>query len=113
MPPPAPSSPPTPPRRTETRHDARDRRALGCATTLLTLAIWRSLTRTPHCGWCATASNWPTSRHDALHCRGYVQDRRRERLRDIRHRRPVEEPNPWGEAYLLGEEIAQRTKADA
>ncbi|CAL9593912.1 hypothetical protein SUDANB120_05303 [Streptomyces sp. enrichment culture] len=86
---------------------------LGCVATLLILAIRRSLTRTPHCVWCATASNWPTSQHDALLCRGYVQDRRRERLRDIRHGRPVEEPNPWGEAYLLDEEIAQRTKADA
>ncbi|MFB6617314.1 hypothetical protein ACIGFK_02015 [Streptomyces sp. NPDC085524] len=86
---------------------------LGCAATLLTLAIRRGLTRTPHCGWCATASNWPTSQHDPLHCRGYVQERRGERLRDIRHGRPVEEPNPWGEAYPLDEEIAQRTKADA
>ncbi|MFG3403684.1 hypothetical protein [Streptomyces sp. NPDC048142] len=86
---------------------------LGCATTLLALAIRRRLTLTPHCGWCATASNWPTSQHDALHCRGYVQDRRRERLRDIRHGRPVVEPNPWGEAYLLDEEIAQRTEAEA
>lgn len=49
----------------------------------------------------------------ALLCRGYVQDRRRERLRDIRHGRPVEEPNPWGEMYLLDEEITQRTGADA
>ncbi|KIF04511.1 hypothetical protein PL81_18490 [Streptomyces sp. RSD-27] len=51
---------------------------------LLALAIRRSLPRTPHCGWCATASNWPTSRHDALPCRGYVLDRRGERLRDIK-----------------------------
>ncbi|MEW2413100.1 hypothetical protein AB0953_05180 [Streptomyces sp. NPDC046866] len=36
---------------------------LGCVATLLALAIRRSLTRTPHCGWCATASNWPTSQH--------------------------------------------------
>lgn len=86
---------------------------LGCAATLLALAIRRRLTRTPHCGWCATASNWPTSQHDALLCRGYVQDGRRERLRDIGHGRPVEEPNPWGEVYLLDEEIAQRTGADA
>lgn len=86
---------------------------LGCATTLLALAIRRNLPRTPHCGWCATASNWPTSRHDALLCRGYVQDRRRERLRDIRYGRPVEEPNPWGESYLLDGEIARRTEADA
>lgn len=86
---------------------------LGCAATLLALDIRRHLTRTPHCGWCATASNWPTSQHDALLCRGYVQDRRRERLRDIRHGRPVEEPNPRGEVYLLDEEIAQRTGADA
>ncbi|MFJ5071713.1 hypothetical protein ACIQC7_35385 [Kitasatospora sp. NPDC088556] len=86
---------------------------LGCAATLLALAIRRRLTLTPHCGWCATASNWPTSRHDALFCRGYVQDRRCERLRDIRHGSPVEEPNPWGEAYLPDEEIAQRTEADA
>ncbi|MFJ7280647.1 hypothetical protein [Kitasatospora sp. NPDC098663] len=85
----------------------------GCATTLLALAIWRALTLTPHCGWCATASNWPTSQHDALLCRGYVQDRRRERLRDIRQGRPVEEPNPWGEMYLLDEEIARPTEADA
>ncbi|MEU2828657.1 hypothetical protein ABZ667_08310 [Streptomyces lavendulae] len=49
----------------------------------------------------------------ALLGRGYVQDRRRERLRDIGRGRPVEEPNQWGEAYLLDEEIAQRTKADA
>ncbi|MFC4506675.1 MULTISPECIES: hypothetical protein [Streptomyces] len=80
---------------------------LGCAATLLTLAIRRSLTRTPHCGWCATASNWPTSQHDALLSRGYVQDRHRERLRDIRHGRPVEEPDPWGEAYLLDEVIVR------
>ncbi|MGW5929336.1 hypothetical protein ACWF2L_24260 [Streptomyces anulatus] len=85
---------------------------LGCAATLFVLAIRRSLTRESHCGWCATASNWPTSQHDALHCRGYVQDRRRKRLRDMRHGRPVVEPNPWGEAYLLDEEIAQRTGAD-
>ncbi|MGO4462958.1 hypothetical protein AB4039_37615 [Streptomyces sp. M-16] len=99
-----------PPRTARSRRHPRTSR---CAATLLTLAIWRSLTRTPHCGWCATASAWPTSRHGALRCRGYVQDRRRERLRDIRNGRPVEEPNPWGEAYLLEEEIAQRTKADA
>ncbi|MEV7872483.1 hypothetical protein AB0P17_41695 [Streptomyces sp. NPDC088124] len=86
---------------------------LGCATTLLALAIRRALTLAPHCGRCATASNWPTSRHGARLCRGYVQDRRREQLRDIRHGRPVEEPNPWGEAYLLDEEIARRTEADA
>ncbi|MGW6606064.1 hypothetical protein [Streptomyces sp. NPDC055036] len=86
---------------------------LVCAATLLTLAIRRGLTLESHCGWCATASNWPTSRHGALLCRGYVQDRRREQLRDIRHGRSVEEPNPWGEAYVLGEEIAQRTEADA
>lgn len=86
---------------------------LGCAATLLVLTVRRRLSRISHCGWCATASNWPTSEHDALHCRGYVQDRRRERLRDIRHGRPVVEPNPWGEAYLLDEEIAQRTEAEA
>ena len=74
---------------------------------LLALAAYRRLTRTPHCGWCATASGWPTSRHDTLHCRGYIQDRRRDRLRDIAHGRPVEEPNPYGAAYLLDEEIAQ------
>lgn len=57
----------------------------------------RCLTRTPHCEWCATASNWPTSQDDALLCRGYVQDRRRERLRDIGYGRPVEEPKPLAE----------------
>ncbi|WP_240152198.1 hypothetical protein [Streptomyces mobaraensis] len=81
---------------------------LGCTATLLARTIRRSQTHTPHCGRCATASNWPTQ-HDALLCRGYGQDRRREQLRDIRHGRPVEEPNPWGEAPLLDEEIAQRT----
>ncbi|MEW1548433.1 hypothetical protein [Streptomyces tsukubensis] len=48
-----------------------------------------------------------------LHCRGYVQDRRRERLRDTRHGRPVEAPNPWGETYLLDEEVARRAEAEA
>ncbi|MFJ2419265.1 hypothetical protein [Streptomyces brevispora] len=86
---------------------------LGCAATLLTLAIRRALTLTLHCGWCATASNWPTSQHDVLLCRGYVQDRRRERLRGTRHGRLVEEPNPWGESYLLDEEIARRTETEA
>ena len=86
---------------------------LGAAATLLALAVRRRLTRSPHCGWCATASGWPTSDHDALHCRGYVQERRRERLRDIAHGRPVPEPNPWGSSYLLPEEIDQQTEANA
>ncbi|MGA5643323.1 hypothetical protein ACPCTN_31855 [Streptomyces cinereoruber] len=79
---------------------------LGAAATLLAHAVRRRFTRISHCGWCATASNWPTSQHEALQCRGYIQDRRRERLRDIRHGRRVEEPNPWGQAYLLDEEIS-------
>ncbi|MFD8621670.1 hypothetical protein [Streptomyces sp. NPDC059513] len=86
---------------------------LGAAATLLALAARRHLTRSPHCGWCATASGWPTSDHDALHCRGYVQERRHERLRDIAHGRPVPESNPWGNAYLLPEETDQRTEATA
>ncbi|MGW2748446.1 hypothetical protein [Streptomyces sp. NPDC001450] len=86
---------------------------LGAVATLLALAVHRRLTRTPHCGWCATASGWPTSDHDARQCRGYVQERRRERLRDIAHGRTVPEPSPWGEAWLLPEEIAQRAEADA
>ena len=53
--------------------------------TLLALALSRRLTRRPHSTWCATASAWPTSQDDPLHCRGYVQERRRERLRDIAH----------------------------
>ncbi|MFI5702656.1 hypothetical protein ACIA78_21745 [Streptomyces xanthochromogenes] len=86
---------------------------LGCITTLLALAIRRAMTLAPHCGWCATVSNWPTSRHDALLCRGYVQDRRRELLRDTRHGRLVEAPNPWGEMYLLDEEVARRAEVEA
>lgn len=86
---------------------------LGAAATLLALAVRRRLTRAPHCGWCATASGWSTSDHDALHCRGYVQERRRERLRDIAHGRPVPEPNPWGSGYLLPEEIDQQTEVTA
>ncbi|UJB46274.1 hypothetical protein [Streptomyces sp. A1-5] len=80
---------------------------LGAGTTMLAAVVWWWLTRAPHCGWCATASGWSTSRHDALLCRGYVQERRREWLRDIAHGRPSE-PNPWGEAYVLDEEIAER-----
>lgn len=80
---------------------------LGTAAALLAAPVWRRFTRSPHCGWCATASGWPTSDHDALHCRGYVQDRRREQLRDIQHGGPVEEPDPWGHAYRLDEEIAR------
>ncbi|MFH8257901.1 hypothetical protein [Streptomyces roseolus] len=68
---------------------------LGAAVMLLALAAHRRLTRVSHCGWCATASGWPTSSHDAAQCRGYVQDRRRERERDIAHGRPVEQPDPW------------------
>ncbi|RLU82076.1 hypothetical protein CTZ27_31505 [Streptomyces griseocarneus] len=78
---------------------------LGATATVLTLAAWRRLTRRPHCPWCATASNWATSQHDALHCRGYVQERRRERLRDIAHGRPAPESNPWDNAHLLDEEL--------
>lgn len=77
---------------------------LGAAVTLLALALSRRLTRRPHCPWCATASAWPTSQHNPRHCRGYVQERRRERPRDIAHGRPVPEPNPWGHAHLLDEE---------
>ncbi|MCX4792600.1 hypothetical protein OG369_43270 [Streptomyces sp. NBC_01221] len=78
---------------------------LGATATALALATRRRLSRRPHCGWCATASSWPTSQHDALQCRGYVQERRREHLRDTAHARTVPEPNPWGNAHLLDEEI--------
>ncbi|MEU9056249.1 hypothetical protein AB0D37_38665 [Streptomyces sp. NPDC048384] len=87
--------------------------ALGAAATLLALAAHRRISRHPHCGWCATASGWRSSDHDARQCRGYVQERRRDRLRDIAHDRPVPEPNPWGEAWLLPEEVAQRAEPDA
>ncbi|MFE7118530.1 hypothetical protein ACFU99_24245 [Streptomyces sp. NPDC057654] len=52
-------------------------RLLGYAATLLALVILR---------------------------RGYVQDRRRERLRGIRPGRLVEEPRPGGEAHLFDQE---------
>ena len=78
---------------------------LGATATALALTARHRLSRHPHCGWCATASSWPTSQHDALHCRGYVQERRREHLRDVAHGRTSLEPNPWGNAHLLDEEI--------
>lgn len=86
---------------------------LGIAATLLALAAHRRLTRHPHCPWCATASGWRTSDHDARQCRGYVQERRRDRLRDMPRGHQIQEPHPWGDAWLLPEEIAQRAKADA
>ncbi|MCZ0984050.1 hypothetical protein O1L60_45630 [Streptomyces diastatochromogenes] len=84
---------------------------LGAAVTLLALATYSRLARRPHCGWCATASGWPTSDHDARQCRGYVQDRRRERERDIAHGRPVQQPDFWGEAWPLPEETSARDRA--
>ncbi|WAZ26948.1 hypothetical protein STRCI_008638 [Streptomyces cinnabarinus] len=85
----------------------------GAAATLAALTAHERLRRTPHCGWCATASGRRTSDHDARQCRGYVQERRRERLRDIAHGRTVPETNPWGEAWLTPEEITQQAEADA
>ncbi|MCG0069784.1 hypothetical protein L0F81_42190 [Streptomyces tricolor] len=86
---------------------------LGAAAALLAVAAHRRLTRHPHCAWCATASGWRTSDHDTQLCRGYVQERRRERLRDRAHGRPVIEPDPWGHMWLLPEEIAERAEAEA
>lgn len=78
---------------------------LGATAAALALSTRRRLSRRPHCGWCATASSWPTSQHDALQCRGYVQERHRDRFRDIAQGRTVPEPNPWGNAHLLDEEL--------
>lgn len=61
--------------------------------------------------WCAQASAWPTSQHDPRSCKGYVQELRRHRLRRKALGHQVEEPDPFGQLYLLDEEIEERDAA--
>ncbi|MEU2076596.1 hypothetical protein [Streptomyces sp. NPDC013489] len=81
---------------------------LGSVLTLLVVAAWRRVNRPSHCIWCAQASAWPTSEHDPRSCKGYVQELRRQRrwLKSLGYE--VVEPDPFGEMYLLDEEIEER-----
>ncbi|MEU2854516.1 hypothetical protein [Streptomyces syringium] len=81
---------------------------LGSALTLIALTAWRRINRPNHCTWCAEASAQPNSQHDARQCKGYVQERRRERLARKADGQQAVEPDPFGATYLLPEEIAER-----
>jgi hypothetical protein len=80
----------------------------GALLVLLALAAWKRINQPSHCIWCAQASHWPTSQHDPFMCKGYVQERRRERRRHKSLGIKVTEPDPFGDMYLLPEEIEER-----
>ncbi|KAK1176687.1 hypothetical protein B7755_052075 [Streptomyces sp. NBS 14/10] len=83
----------------------------GALLTLFACAAWKRINQPSHCLWCAQASAWPTSQHDPLMCKGYVQERRRERRRHKALGIKVTEPDPFGDMYLLPEEIEERCGA--
>lgn len=80
----------------------------GALVVLLALAVWKRIHQPIHCVWCAQASHWPTSEHDTLMCKGYVQELRRVRRRHQSLGIAVPESDPFGDMYLLPEEIEER-----
>ncbi|MFM9681630.1 hypothetical protein [Streptomyces brasiliscabiei] len=83
----------------------------GALSVLLALAAWKRLNQPSHCVWCAQTSRWPTSEHDPRMCKGYVQELRRVRRRHKSLGIEVTEPDPFGDMYLLPEEVEERYDA--